>query len=265
MKIGLCQLDIVWENKKLNKDKVAEFVKQAADHQVRLLLYPEMTLTGFSMQTSFTAESGRESVDYIARLADKYSLYIGFGWVEKYQDKARNRYTILSPEGEIISDYAKIHPFSYSGEDKYFYSGGELTIFKVDEFNISGFICYDLRFPEIFQAVSNQVQLIVVAANWPQARSEHWRTLLRARAIENQVFIAGVNTVGDKGGLSYSGNSMVVDPEGNIIEELIGRESLVVVDLDIDKVERYRCNFPCKRDRKINLYKSILERGTYEK
>ncbi|TGE33013.1 carbon-nitrogen family hydrolase [Desulfosporosinus sp. Sb-LF] len=258
MKIGLCQLDIAWEDKELNKAKVLEFTKLAVDNQVRLLLFPEMTLTGFSMKTSITAELCRESVKYFEGLAHKYALYIGFGWVEKYLDKARNRYSVVSPEGKLIFDYAKIHPFSYSEEDKYFYGGEELATFRTDEFDISGFICYDLRFPEIFQAVSDHVQLIIVPANWPQTRSEHWRTLLRARAIENQVFVAGVNCVGNKGGLCYSGNSMVVDPEGNIVMEMEEQEGLLIATLDRAKVEQYRMDFPCKKDRKTVFYKQVL-------
>lgn len=252
-------MDIVWEDKERNLVKVERFVKEAADGKVELLLFPEMTLTGFSMNTAETAEEGRESVKSISELAARFNVNIGFGWAESVSGgMARNHYTVVSSAGDELSDYVKIHPFSYGEENRYFTPGDKIRVFSTGVFEISTFICYDLRFPEIFQAASSKAGLIIVAANWPAARKEHWRVLLQARAVENQAFIAGVNCVGDKGGQYYSGNTMLLDPQGNILKELDGVEDMIEAEIDMDAVKRYRETFPQKKDRKNDFYKSIL-------
>ena len=262
MKLGLCQLDIIWEDKEANRAKAEIFVKKAAGEGVALLLFPEMSLTGFSMNLAKTAESARETVDYFKNSAAQYNIHIGFGWVESCRGKARNHYTIVAPDGGVLADYIKLHPFSFGGENEYFYPGDEIKGFSVGGFHIAPFICYDLRFPEIFQAVSGDAELLIVAANWPDKRSEHWRVLLQARAIENQAFVAGVNCVGDKGGLKYSGHSMIVDPQGIILRETTGFEDLICVDIDVKAVHEWRREFPLKDDRRNELYADLLIRGS---
>lgn len=258
MKIGLCQLDIVWENKEENKRKAQGLVQKALFERVDTLLFPEMTLTGFSMNIQKTAEADDETLEFFKRLAGQNNINIGFGWVEAVESKAKNHYSIVSRTGALLSDYVKLHPFSYGGEDQFFEPGNGVSCFSIDGIKMSIFICYDLRFPEIFQAVSDNTEVIIVAANWPEPRRGHWRTLLQARAIENQVYIAGVNCVGSKGGLSYSGDSMIIDPEGQVLCELVNQESLIIADVSTDKVKNYREVFPLKADRKVNLYKSLL-------
>ncbi|MEQ8199588.1 MAG: nitrilase-related carbon-nitrogen hydrolase, partial [Clostridiaceae bacterium] len=193
----------------------------------------------------------------IRKYAEEYSINIGFGWVKGNGAKAENHYTIINPKGEIILDYIKIHPFSYSEEDKFFISGNELKFCNVKGIGLSAFICYDLRFPEVFQAVSKNVSIIIVPANWPEKRREHWRCLLKARAIENQVYVLGINCVGENNGLYYSGDSCVIDPSGNVLKEMSYKEGLIIQDIE-DNTEKIRREFPVKADRKIKLYKEIL-------
>lgn len=258
MKIGICQLDICWEDKNKNRGKVKHFIMEAAAAGVDLLLFPEMTLTGFSMNISITADYQEESLNFFLGEAMNNLINIGFGWVEALGEKARNHYSIVSSDGAVLSDYVKIHPFSFAREDEYFVPGSHVTCFEMCGAGISTFICYDLRFPEVFQAVSDQTALIIVAANWPDPRKEHWITLLKARAIENQVYIAGINCVGGKGGLNYSGNSALIDPQGLVIDELKNVEGLLIADVILDNVISYRAQFPLKADRKVELYKSWL-------
>lgn len=258
MKIGLCQLDIAWEDKEKNLDRAEGFLKKAALEKVDLVLFPEMTLTGFSMNIARTAESDKASAKNFAALAKQHSLAIGFGWVETAGSKARNHYTVVSAKGETLSDYVKIHPFSYGEEDKFFIPGDKISFFPIGDIEVSTFICYDLRFPEIFQAASGRAGLMIVAANWPAPRKEHWRALLRARAIENQAFVAGINCVGPKGGQDYSGNTSLIDPHGSIIAELDCVEDMIIAEIDTDAVKRYRESFPQKKDRRNDFYKSIL-------
>lgn len=260
MKLGLCQMNIAWEDKTENKKKVERYVQIASEQGVELILFPEMCLTGFSMNIQKTMEYENESITYFTHISKRFGIHIGFGWTKAAGtgETAQNHYTIINQHGEICSDYCKIHPFSYAREDHFFEAGTELVHVELNEFKLSTFICYDLRFPEIFQAVSENVQLIIVAANWPRQRREHWNCLIRARAIENQVFIAAVNCVGMVGTQDYSGDSCIIDPYGTILSELSNQEGILVCDIE-NCVDKYRQEFPVKQDRKIQLYAKLLE------
>jgi predicted amidohydrolase len=203
-------------------------------------------------------DKNNETSNFFASIANEFQMYIGYGWTKGTPNnkKAENHYSVIAPSGELISDYTKIHPFSYANEDQYFYAGDQLSQFSLNDFTVSTFICYDLRFPEVFQVTSVKSQLIIVAANWPEARREHWRCLLRARAIENQVYMIGVNCVGEIGNIKYAGDSCIIDPKGNMLAELSYQEGLLVYDIKND-VDQLRNEFPIKQDRKINLYKKF--------
>jgi predicted amidohydrolase len=151
-------------------------------------------------------------------------------------------------------DYIKIHPFSFAGEDKYFKGGEKLSTCSIEGFETGVAICYDLRFPELFIKLSEKAELIIVPANWPAARSLHWKTLLRARAIENQCYVAGVNCSGDMDGQTYSGDSAIYSPEGEMltpVETITINETDKVYIYDIvNDVQEIRDGFPVRNDRK---------------
>jgi omega-amidase len=256
MKIGLGQLDIIWEDKEKNKLSCSNMIAQAKQEGVDFIVFPEMTLTGFSMNPADLGETMEDSpsIAFFREEAMKHQIYIAFGIIIKNEDKAENHCIILSDTGEIIANYAKIHPFSYGAESKYYTGGTTLTSCAVKELVVSPLICYDLRFPEIFQACSENSSLITVIANWPAPRRAHWISLLKARAIENQCYIAGVNRCGEGGGLSYVGDSMVISPYGDIISTVQDTPGLIVAELDLELVEKYRSEFPLKADRKPCLY-----------
>lgn len=257
MRAALCQTDIIWENKLENYIKAKYFIEEAASKAADLILFPEMSFTGFSMNIEKTKETDEETIKIIQKYAIENTINVGFGWVKGNEEKAENHYSIINSEGKVILDYIKIHPFSYSDEDKYFISGNALKCCKVNEINISTFICYDLRFPEVFQAVAEKVSLIIVPANWPESRKEHWLCLLKARAIENQVYILGINCVGEKNRKYYSGDSCVFDPGGNVRGIVSNKEALLILDID-DDADEYRASFPLRADRKVDLYKKLL-------
>ncbi|MDD7642174.1 MAG: carbon-nitrogen family hydrolase [bacterium] len=282
MKISLCQLSIAYEKKEANTRRVIRFMEQAKTSGADLILFPEMSLTGFSMNITLTGETEAESVRRLCAEAKRIGIAVGFGWTalveqetgaapggtvseeSRCADKARNsllgenHYTVISREGEILSDYVKMHPFSYSGEDLYFAKGNQITQFDLEGIPFSGFICYDLRFPEIFQAASKRAHVIIVAADWPGSRREHWKCLLKARAIENQCYILGVNSVGDQNGLRYTGDSCVILPDGTVAEQLSEKEGMIFYELT-DDTEEYRQSFPVKRDRRPQLYVKLQE------
>lgn len=250
-------MHIIWEDKEANYLRFESKIKEMYDKKIDLFLLPEMSFTGFSMRTDITKESRLETVDKMINYAKKYHTAIGFGWVKECGEKSENHYTVVNRNGEIISDYVKIHPFSYSGEDKKFKGGEKVEIFELLGIPFSSFICYDLRFPEIFQVASKEAHIILVPANWPQSRQDHWRCLLQARAIENQVYIFAVNCVGKIGGVDYSGNSCVIDPNGKILHELSGQEGILEYEL-IDDAESFRKAFAVRNDRNEQLYYGLM-------
>ena len=213
-----------------------------------------MSLTGFSMNTKLTAEKDKNTVHKFCNIAVQYNIAIGIGWVKKSDCIAENHYTVISGRGEELSDYIKIHPFSYAGENNFFSAGSEIALFELGNYKWSSFICYDLRFPEVFQIASRTAEVIVVPANWPKQRDEHWKCLLKARAIENQCFILGVNCTGNVNGIAYVGNSCAISPDGKVLRKLEDEPGILIVDLK-ENVKRLRDNFPVKKDRRMDLYR----------
>jgi predicted amidohydrolase len=156
---------------------------------------------------------------------------------------------LAGPDG-TVHRYDKVHPFTHAGEHHHFSAGSELRTFTVEGTRISPFVCYDLRFADEFWALGPGTDVFVVPANWPDTRREHWRTLLRARAIENQCYVVGVNRVGEGGGLSYAGGSCIVDPLGRTLVEAALVETVLVADVDPGVVSDVRDRFRFLPDRR---------------
>ena len=245
MKLSLVQSRIFWEDKQKNISCLEKLI--SADPESELFLLPEMSFTGFSMNTQLIADHGEETLGRIRQLAVMHHVSIGFGWVRTAGEKCENVYTIVDPGGAVISEYVKIHPFSYSGEDLYFTGGSRTVVYRINGIPFSTFICYDLRFPESFRRVCRDVHAVIIPANWPAKRVEHWKTLLRARAIENQVYIFAVNCFGEMNGAFYSGDSCVIDPNGDVVAVLSGEAGVIRYDF-IDDTEKFRKAFPVLKD-----------------
>lgn len=262
MKIALGQLQLCWEDKDANLKKTEKSLQMLEQEGAELFLLPEMSLTGFSMNTERTKESGRETVENMERLAARYHIAVGAGWVKDAGAFCENHYSIVTPGGEIL-DYAKLHPFRFGGEAECFRGGNTLPVCGYKGFQIGIQICYDLRFPEPFQILSKRADLILVPANWPEGRREHWNCLLKARAIENMVYVAGINCVGDTGGQHYAGDSGMYAPDGTMLAaEVLSvpkgcpGERIFVYEAEND-VNRYRECFPVKEDRREDLYQIL--------
>lgn len=258
MKIALAQLDIKWEDKNFNIIKCEKFIKEASYKGCSIIIFPEMTLTGFSMNTSIIGEDiDGFTVTSFKKFAKENKIAVCFGYVKNNNRKALNEMIIVDKNGLVVSKYDKIHPFSYGEESKYYEGGKSISTCNIDEFNIGSFICYDLRFPEVFQASSKINEIIFLIANWPKERIEAFNILLRARAIENQCYIAAVNRVGESDGLNYNGYSQVVDPLGNVLISENKCEKLIICDILKEKVFSVRRNFSLKEDRREEIYKEF--------
>lgn len=262
MKVALAQLEIAWEDKEENKKRCSDMIEQAKEQCAELIVFPEMTLTGFSMDTNKLGEvfENSDTIAFFQQKVKQYNIAIIFGLIVKMGEKSENHCVMVNESGEIVTDYAKIHPFSYGAESKYYTGGNNVVFGNIKEIPISTLICYDLRFPEIFQACSERSHVIAVIANWPMQRRCHWVSLLKARAIENQCYILGVNRCGSGDGLDYSGDSMIIDPYGEVIAwAKQSSQTLVIADIDDSIVVKYREEFPLKKDRKPALYKQLYQ------
>jgi predicted amidohydrolase len=154
--------------------------------------------------------------------------------------------------GKEIARYCKQQPFTLGGERDHFVAGSKSVTAICGEFSLTPFICYDLRFPELFRpAIADGTQVIAVIANWPQSRIAHWTALLRARAIENQAYVVGVNRCGNDPRLAYPGCSIIVDPQGNPLVEADEREQVVIADLNLKDLVDYRRKFPALADMRL--------------
>lgn len=226
-----------------------------------VVVFPEMTLTGFSMDTRAIAEDPENSFSSVvfSELARTYRVFLVVGIVFRHGDKAINSLVTFSPEGEKVVQYTKIHPFSFAQENLHYLPGSALAWARVEDF-IWGFsICYDLRFPELYSALSKEAEVLTVIANWPQKRAHHWKSLLQARAIENQAFVIGVNRVGKDGnGLDYEKSSYVVNPNGDFIDPVSIKGDTEIFELDKGVVQNARERFPVRQDRRPELYKQLI-------
>lgn len=260
MRIALLEMRICWEDKKTNMATLEKVLMQACKHNIDILLLPEMSFTGFSMNVEKTKENDMESINKCKELSRKYGVAIGAGWVKACDEKCENHYSIVMND-EMLCDYVKIHPFSYAQEDKYFKGGEKLDFFTFKDFTIGIQICYDLRFPETFRLLAEKADLIILPANWPQQRMNHWNILTTARAIENQVYIAAINCCGNMGQNEYAGGTKIVSPDGENVQGEVYSDDLgnkmLIYDLNSD-VRKYRESFPVLQDKKSELYHKML-------
>ncbi len=265
MKIALTSMDTAWENKSVNQEKCRELIKRASESGARLILFPEMTLTGFTMDVQGCGETeGRcrhcPTVAFFLEQSEQYGMAVGFGYIHREEERGTNHF-VVADKGEILADYTKIHPFSYGGEDRVYIPGDRLVSAELDGIRMGLFICYDLRFPEIFQVSSEDCEVLAVIANWPRERIHHWRCLLPARAIENQSVVLGVNRRGWGGGIEYVDSSEAYDCEGNQIpcQRITTKagDDCLLYEVDLQRTRQLRREFPVKQDRRKKWYKSL--------
>jgi omega-amidase len=251
MKIGLVQYNPTWQDKDSSFEKIKILLSEISETDV--LIFPEMTLTGFTMKSSDFAEQFNEyTYKSFSSIAKERNCAIIYGFIEKGKKKNFNTLVHLNNQGRILKTYRKIHPFSYSTEDIYYGNGKEIATTKVKGMKIGLSICYDLRFPELYRLYAKQkVHIIVDIANWPDTRIEHWRALLKARAIENQCYVIGVNRVGDDPKLHYNGYSSVFDPMGIELIALGNDEKIKISEIDKNYVNKVRKNLPFLKDMRL--------------
>lgn len=246
MKLYCMQLDIVWENKPANHAKVRRMLDDPRPQRGSLVLLPEMFSTGFSMNVARTSDSeSREDQQFLSDTAREHGIYLLAGiTVTARDDKGFNQAVVYSPDGAEISRYTKLQPYTGGEESQYFLAGDALAQFMWADLRVCPFICYDLRFPEHFRrGVLDGAELFLVIANWPARRVDHWVALLRARAIENQAYVAAVNRCGSDPHLEYPGASLIIDPQGKVIADAGIDECVIDAEIDVEALRSWRQEF----------------------
>ena len=252
VRVAAVQHDIVWHDREANFDHLAPVIAGAAAGGARIVLLTETFSVGFSFETPGIGEpEGGPSSQFLVAQAAEHGVWVGGSCPEitPGADRPSNVFVLAGPDG-TVHRYRKIHPFSHGGEDRHVHAGTERVSVEIEGVRVGLFVCYDLRFADEFWAMAHDVDAFFVVANWPASRRAHWQTLLRARAIENQAYVVGVNRVGPGGGIEHCGDSTVVDPMGEILATGAGAETVLVADLDTEVVAATRDRFRFLQDRR---------------
>lgn len=251
LNITLVQTNLHWENKKANLEMLSKKIDSIKE-KTEIIILPEMFNTGFSMKPQILAENmSGETVQWMKKTASEKKAILTGSIIIEEDGRYFNRLIWMLPNGEY-GIYDKRHLFAYGDEHTHFSAGSKRLIASVKGWKINLLVCYDLRFPVWARqspGVRPEYDLLIYVANWPERRSTAWKTLLQARAIENQCYVAGVNRVGDDGNeIHYSGESMIIDPLGEVLYQKANEEDIFTYTLQKDKLKEVREKFPFWKD-----------------
>lgn len=247
--ISLIQTDLFWEDKFRNLEMLEKKIA-ATEAASQIVVLPEMFTTGFTMQPKLFAETMEgPTVEWMVEQAAMHKIILTGSVIIEEDDKFYNRLLWVLPNGQVAY-YNKRHLFAFAGEDKEYTPGNKRLIAQVNGWKICLQICYDLRFPVWSRKQTpDEYDLLLYVANWPERRNHAWKTLLCARAIENQTYVVGLNRVGKDGHqINHSGDSMIVDPMGQVLYYKADDEDTVYMELEKSVVLEAREKFPFGRD-----------------
>lgn len=247
LNLALIQTDTHWHDPEANREMFAPLIAEAS-RTSDLVALPEMFSTGFTMASAEMAESmSGPTLAWLADQAQTNECHLCASLVIQDAGAFYNRFVHVAPDGSRVK-YDKRHLFRMAGEHEHYSPGDAKTVFRVGQWRICAMVCYDLRFPVWFRNEGDYDALLVLA-NWPAARRNAWLTLLRARAIENQVYAAGVNIVGvDGNGVAYGGGTAAYDPDGATLVERLDDKGIEYVRFDSDLLAKRRSEFPVWQD-----------------
>lgn len=259
MKVVGLQMDVQFSNPDANYEKAESLIREAMREKVDVLVLPEMWNTGFfpkEGREQLADEEAQRTFSFLSRLAKEFDVNIvGGSILERRADKYYNTALVVNRKGELVARYSKVHLFTFMKEEDYFEAGNELCTFELDGVPCGLIICYDLRFLELIRSLCLKgIDILFVPAEWPDKRVVHWETLSRARAIENQVFVAAVNGCGTMGDTQYGGHSALIDPWGEYLAKAGEKEEVFSAELDLKKVQDIRETINVYRDRRPDVY-----------
>ncbi len=252
MRFAVVQHDIVWEDRTANFARLAPQVARAAGAGAEFVLLSETFSTGFSMTPGIGEPEGGPSAQFLAAQAAEHGVWVGGSCPEIAEggDLPYNSFVLAGPDG-TTHRYRKLNPFTHGGERERFRAGTDPVTVQIGGLRVTPFICYDLRFADVFWRAAPETDVYLVPANWPAPRREHWQTLLVARAIENQAYVVGCNRVGTAGdGLEHAGDSRIISPMGELLATAAAVETIVLADVDAAEVRATRDRLRFLADRR---------------
>lgn len=264
MKIALLQMDILLGEVEKNQAKVEAMTGQAMQNLPDVIVLPEMWNAGFFPDgiQRYADKNGEQTQALLGNLAKKFAVnIIGGSAATLHEGRVYNTNYVFNRRGDLISTYQKIHLFSPSGENKVFQAGRKISVFSVDGIKAAVVICYDIRFCELIRLLALEgISVLFVPAAWPEPRLAHWDILLKARAIENQLFVVGVNGVGRANELKFCGHSMVINPWGEVLASGQATEAIVSATADLSLVDAIKSKMDVFGDR-ADLYSLTCKRA----
>ena len=255
MQIVACQYDIVWENRQANYDKVSSMLAELQIQPGALIVLPEMFSSGFSMNVARIAEDDpSQSEAFLSELARRNASWTVGGLVfAQGNGRGRNELAVFGPSGDLVGRYQKNHSFSYTKESDHYDQGDEIMLFEWQGFQVCPTICYDLRFPELYRrGMKAGANMFLNIACWPEIRAQHWVTLLRARAMENQAVVVGCNRVGEDPAWDHAGRSVIIDEQGAVLANGQREECCITHEVSLEQVLRWRAKFRPLDDMKVH-------------
>jgi omega-amidase len=243
--VALGEYDTGWHDRMQSLAKAGVVAQQARAAGVDLLVLPEMCASGFTMDAKQFAEpADGPSVRALSKIAAENKLWIIAGLSMRRDGKYLNSAVVFAPDGTVAATYDKQRLFGYAKETGIYSAGDKPCVIEINGVSLALFVCFDLRFPELFREVGPRADAFVVIANWPSTRQKHWEVLAHARAIENQCFVVAVNRIGEADGLAYNGGSMVLDPWGERRDLPVPGSSLRIGEISKGAVAEVRQAFP---------------------
>ncbi|MCY9589308.1 carbon-nitrogen family hydrolase [Paenibacillus chitinolyticus] len=260
VRLALIQMDITIGEPEINRRKVEQLLLEAVGGAQKpdIIVLPEMWNTGYALDRihELADPEGRITRDMLGSFAKEHGVHIIGGSVaEKKGEEVKNTVYGFNRNGEEILEYSKIHLFQLMDEHLSLAAGSQRGSFDLDGIPAAAVICYDIRFPELTRKLAlDGAQMLFVPAEWPHPRLHHWRTLLMARAIENQMIVVSCNRVGESKGTSFFGHSMVIDPWGQVLAEGGEEEEIIFAEVDLAEVASVRGKIPVFADRRPAVY-----------
>lgn len=258
--VSLAQMRIALGDVKRNLAQMEKLAAEAARRGSHLLVLPEFWSTGYALPQSRELADQLNSGIFLqlSNIATQQKISIVGSVLEKRGLEVANSAPFFAPNGRMVGVYRKVHLFRLMKEDQYLQPGSSPLVMDLPWGKTGLAICYDLRFPELFRRYALEgARIVIVPAEWPQERIEHWRVLLQARAIENQIYVIATNTCGEIGDTVFGGHSMIVDPWGKILTEASDEPNLMTAEIDLDRVDHVRERIPVFEDRRPDLYEAL--------
>lgn len=258
LKISLAQMNVILGEPEANLDTVRLMAAEAARRGSQMLVLPELWSTGYDLENAaeYATELHEGIFAEVREMATHHQLYILGSCLSLLgEGQYGNTAVLCNPQGENMAEYSKIHLFRLMQEEQYLTAGDHLTLVESEWGKLGLAICYDLRFPEMFRRYAlDGAKLVFLPSEWPHPRLAHWQTLLRARAIENQLYMVACNRVGRSKETDFFGHSCIVDPWGQPLIEAGEAEMLVTCEIDLGRVDEVRRKIPIFEDRRPELY-----------